>query len=358
MAESSLVGKISSRRVAETAAEATRDADLARARGGDNAAFTRLVAPLRRELHAHCYRMLGSVHDADDVLQDALLRAWRGLARFEGRSSLRTWLYTVATRACLDQVKSRGKRALPTDLAPASGHAVLDGNSPRTDIAWLGPYPDADLADGAVDPEARFEQREAVELAFVAALQHLTGNQRAALLLFEVLGFSAAEIATIMNTSTTSVNSALARARRIVTQKVPARSQQQTLRAMDDAHLRELVTRFASAFERRDPDALVALLTEDVTWSMPPLPHWYHGLAAIKDFAAQVPMTLCPSWRYRLISANGQPAVAFYVGSDASGQHVAWSITVLTLRGDHIAEITSFLGVDHFPPFGLPSSLP
>jgi len=197
-----------------------------------------------------------------------------------------------------------------------------------------------------------------VELAFVAALQHLTGNQRAALLLFEVLGFSAGEIATIMNTSTTSVNSALARARKIVAQKVPARSQQQTLRTLDDARLRELVTRFASAFERGDADALVALLTEDVTWSMPPLAHWYHGLAAVKDFAVQVPMTLCPSWRHRQISANGQPAVAFYVGNDASGQHVAWSITILTLRGDRISEITSFLGPDHFPPFRLPASLP
>jgi len=355
------VGKFSSGRLVDTAAEATRDgagdADLARARGGDDAAFTRLVAPLRRELHAHCYRMLGSVHDADDVLQDALLRAWRGLARFEGRSSLRTWLYTVATRTCLDQVKSRGKRALPMDLGPPSGHAVL-GDAPRTDVAWLGPYPDADLADGAADPAARFEQREAVELAFVAALQHLTGNQRAALLLFEVLGFSAAEIAAIMNTSTTSVNSALARARKIVAQKVPARSQQQTLRTMDDARMRELVTRFGSAFERRDARALVALLTEDVTWTMPPLPHWYHGLAAVTDFAVKLPMTRCPSWQYRLTSANGQPAVAFYVGNDASGRYVAWSITVLTLRGDHIVEITSFLGHDHFPPFGLPASLP
>ena len=323
----------------------------------DDAAFSRLVAPLQRELHAHCYRMLGSVHDADDALQDALLRAWRGLAHFEGRSSVRTWLYTVATRACLDQVRSRGKRALPMDLGPASGRAALD-NAPRTDVAWLGPYPDADLADGTADPQARLEQREAVELAFVAALQHLTGNQRAALLLFEVLGFSSAEIASIMNTSTTSVNSALARARKIVAQNVPARSQQQTLRTMDDARLRQLVARFASAFERGDAGALIALLTEDVTWTMPPLPHWYHGLVAVTDFALKVPMTSCWSWQHRLTSANGQPAVAFYLGSDASAKHVAWSITVLTLRCDHIAEITSFLGQEHFPPFGLPDSLP
>ncbi|MCU1646907.1 MAG: putative sigma factor, includes region 2 [Nocardia sp.] len=329
--------------------------DLASARDGDDAAFTRLVQPLRRELHAHCYRMLGSTHDADDALQDALLRAWRGLGRFEGRSSLRTWLYTVATRTCLDVVAAQGKRALPVDLGPSSDRAVL-GSAPLTDIAWLGPYPDAGLADSPACPHARYEQREAIELAFVAALQHLSGNQRAALLLFEVLGFTAAEIATMMDTSTTSVNSALARARKVVAERVPARIQQQTLRLIDDARVREIATRYATALERGDADGLVALLTEDVTWSMPPLPHWYHGIEAVTDFAIQVPMTRCPSWRHLVTSANGQPAVAFYIGDN--GTHVAWSITVLTLRGEHIAEITSFLGADHFVPFELPLSLP
>jgi RNA polymerase sigma-70 factor (ECF subfamily) len=351
------MGEVFSGQFAEAAADGAEQAELARARDGDDAAFTRLVAPLRRELHAHCYRMLGSVHDADDALQEALLRAWRGLARFEGRSSLRTWLYTVATRACLDLVATRGKRALPTDLGPSSERAVLD-QVPRTDVAWLGPYPDSGLTDGWQHPEARYEQREAVELAFVAALQHLPGNQRAALVLSDVLGYSAAEIATMMDTSTTSVNSALARARRIVAKKAPAHIQQQTLRTIDDARVRELVTRFATALERGDADALVALLTEDVTWSMPPLPHWYHGIAAVTDFAVQVPMTRCPSWRHRPTSANGQPAVAFYLGADASSPHDAWSITVLTLHGRYIAEITSFLGADHFRPFGLPTSLP
>ena len=345
------MGEISSGQVADT------EQDLALARGGDDAAFGRLVEPLRRELRAHCYRMLGSVHDADDALQDALLRAWRGLARFEGRGSLRTWLYTVATRTCLDAVAARGKRAMPVDLGPASPRAVLDGNVPRTEVAWLGPFPDAGLA-GAAGPEARYEQREAVELAFVAACQHLPGNQRAALLLFEVLGLSAAEIAAIMDTSTTSVNSALARARRVVAQRVPARTQQQTLRTVGDARVRELVTGFTAALEQGDPDALVALLTEDVTWSMPPLAHWYRGRDAVVDFAVQVPMTRCPSWRHLLTSANSQPAVAFYVGADAAGSHTAWSITVLSLRGGHIAEIASFLDADHFPPFGLPASLP
>ncbi|MCZ0996950.1 RNA polymerase subunit sigma-70 [Streptomyces mirabilis] len=216
---------------------------------GDDAAFTRLVAPLRRELHAHCYRMLGSTHDADDALQEALLRAWRGLDRFEGRSSLRAWLYTVATRTCLDAVDRRGRRAMPIDLGPASDHAVVDA-TPLTEVAWLGPYPDAGLPAG---PAARYEQREAVELAFVAAMQHLSGNQRAALLLFDVLGFSAAEIATMMDTSTTSVNSALARARRLLAERVPARSQQQTLRKLGDARVRETVTAFATALEAATP---------------------------------------------------------------------------------------------------------
>jgi RNA polymerase sigma-70 factor, ECF subfamily len=342
---------------ADTAARRPQDPDLARARDGDDGAFTRLVEPLRRELHAHCYCMLGSVHDADDALQDALLKAWRGLARFEGRSSLRSWLYTVATRTCLDIIASRGRRALPVDLGPSSDRAVI-GDAPLTDVAWLGPYPDAGLADGRFSPAARYEQREAVELAFVAALQHLPGNQRAALLLFEVLGFSAAEIASTMGTTTASVNSALQRARRIVAEKIPAHSQLQTLREIGDASLREIVTSYAAALERGDADALVALLTEDVTWSMPPLPHWYRGLEAVTDFAVQVPLTGCGSWRHLTTSANGQLAVAGYLREDGAGPYLAWSVNVLTLRGERIAEVTSFIGQDHFERFGLPVSLP
>src|ERR1017187_10686986 len=251
-----LVSEIPSR-TADPATESAGDRDQARARDGDDAAFTRLVKPLRRELHAHCYRMLASPHDADDALQDALLRAWRALPRYEGRSSLRSWLYTVATHTSLDVVASRGQRALPVDLGPSSDRAVLDGNAPLADVAWLGPYPDAGLADG---PAARYEQREAVELAFVAALQHLPGSQRAALLLFDVLGFSAAEIATMMETSTTSMNSALARARKVVKEKVPSPTQQRTLRKIDDARLREIVAGYAAALERGDADAAAAAL--------------------------------------------------------------------------------------------------
>ena len=330
--------------------------ELARARGGDDAAFTRLVEPLRRELHAHCYRMLGSAHDAEDALQEALLRAWRGMAGFEARSSLRSWLYTVVTNTCTDSIRRRGRRALPIDLGPSSERAVVDA-VPRTDIAWLGPYADTGLADAPARPDARYEQREAVELAFVAACQHLPGNQRAALLLFEVLGFSAAEIAQMMGTSTASVNSALQRARRIVADRVPAPTQQQTLREIEDARIREIVSGYSAALEDGDADALVALLTEDVTWSMPPLPHWYRGIDAVTDFAVRVPMTSCGSWRHLAIRANGQPGAGCYLRGDDDDTYRAWSINVLTLRGDRIAEITSFIGPEHFTLLGLPAVL-
>ncbi|WP_283135821.1 sigma-70 family RNA polymerase sigma factor [Rhizohabitans arisaemae] len=333
------------------------DPDLAKARDGDDAAFTRLVAPLQRELHAHCYRMLGSTHDADDALQDALLRAWRGLSRFEGRSSLRSWLYTVTTRTCLDVVEARGRRALPVDLGPSSTHAVV-GDTPLTEVPWLGPYPDAGLGGVSAGPDARYEQREGVELAFVAALQHLPGNQRAALLLFEVLGFSAAEIAAMMETSPASVNSALARARRVVAERVPARTQQQTLRKIGDVRLREIVGGFSAALERGDTQALVALFTEDVTWSMPPMPHWYRGIEAVTDFAVRVPLTGCGSWRHLPTGVNGQPAVACYLWNDEAAAHLAWSITVLTLREERICEVTSFIGAGHFVPLELPVALP
>ncbi|SCG75367.1 RNA polymerase, sigma subunit, ECF family [Micromonospora coxensis] len=339
------------------AADDAAEPGLARARDGDARAFTELVAPLRRELHAHCYRMLGSTHDADDALQEALLRAWRGLPRFEGRSSLRSWLYTVSTRTCLDLLAGRNRRALPVDLSPASDRAVRD-DAPATDVAWLGPYPDAGLPDSPAAPHARYEQREAVELAFVAALQHLPGNQRAALLLFEVLGFSAAEIATMMATSVTSVNSALARARRVVADRVPAPSQHRTLRRLDDARLRRLVDGYATALENGDAEALVALLTEDVTWSMPPMPHWYRGLDAVVDFAREVPLTRCGQWRHLPTSANGQPALACYLRRGTDGPFLAWSVNVLTVRDDRISEVTSFVGPDHVIAFGLPASLP
>ncbi|GAA3283176.1 sigma-70 family RNA polymerase sigma factor [Dactylosporangium vinaceum] len=319
--------------------------DLDRARKGDDDAFARLVAPLRGQLHAHCYRMLGSVHDADDALQDALVRAWLGLGGYQSRGSLRAWLFTVATRTCLDLIAARGRRALPIDLGPASDAAAI-AEQPRNDVAWLEPYPDV-----------VYERRETVELAFVAALQHLPGNQRAALLLFEVLGFTAAEIAEIMATTAGSVNSALARARRTLAEKVPPAAQQPTLRRIGDERIREIVAAYATALEHGDAAALVALLTEDVTWSMPPLPSWYHGLPAVTDFAVRLPLSTCGSWRHLATFANAQPAIACYRRPEPEGPHTAWSLNVLTLRADRIAEITSFLDPALFARFDLPMRL-
>ncbi|WP_030434628.1 sigma-70 family RNA polymerase sigma factor [Actinoplanes subtropicus] len=319
--------------------------DLDRARNGDERAFARLIEPLRRELHAHCYRMLGSVHDADDALQLTWTRAWRGLARFEGRSPVRTWLYTTATRVCLDLAETRGRRAVPVDLGPASAHPILD-SQPRADVAWLTPY--------ASGPHDRVERAETITLAFVAALQHLAPNQRAALLLFEVLDFSAAEIAGIMRTSATSVNSALARARRVLAERVPASPPQ----GGTDPAVRRLASRFAAALEAGDLDTFVSLLTRDVTWTMPPLPHWYAGAEAVARFAHEMPMTRCPSWQWRPVTANGQPAIAFYLGADPGSSHEAWSITVLEVRDGLVGAISSFLDPDLFPAFELPLALP
>ena len=206
---------------------------LAAARAGDEGAFARLIEPHRGELRAHCYRMLGSLHDAEDALQDTLLRAWRGLARFEGRSSLRNWLYRIATNACLNLSARKPKRVLPLDHVPAAELHEVPGR-PLAESVWIEPFPDGDLREGFASPEARYELRESVELAFVAALQHLSPRNRAALILAEVLGFSAAEIADELETTVASVNSALQRARKAVAERIPAESQQSTLRSLGD----------------------------------------------------------------------------------------------------------------------------
>src|SRR5437764_1749898 len=226
---------------------------LASAREGSEGAYQRLIEPHRSELHAHCYRMLGSVHDAEDALQEALVRAWRGLPKFEGRSSLRSWLYRIATNTCLTAIERRPKRVLPIDYGPATDPHVAPGE-PIVESVWLEPYPDETLGleDGFAAPEARYEQREAVELAFIAALQHLPANQRAVLILREVLGFSAQETAETLDTSTASVNSALQRARAAVDDRLPEQSQQATLRAIGDERLAEIVDRYVDAWERCD----------------------------------------------------------------------------------------------------------
>lgn len=317
----------------------------------DEDAYQRLVEPLRGQLYAHCYRMLGSTHDAED----ALLRAWRGLSRFKGESSLRSWLYTIATNACLDAIGRRARRALPMDLGPSSEHAMVD-DQPRTEIAWLEPLPDGALHGVGDVPAARYDTKESVELAFIAALQHLPGNQRAALLLVEVLGFSAREVAETLATTTASVNSALQRARKVVDERLPGQSQQQTLRTLGDVQLRQVVTRYASALQRGDADALVDLLTHDASWSMPPLASWYQGRAALVDFLTRMPMTF--GWRHLPTGANGQAALGCYRWDAAAGHFHGFAVDVLTFRDDRIAAVTAFLDPDLFAQLGLPASLP
>jgi RNA polymerase sigma-70 factor (ECF subfamily) len=356
---------------------------LAAARGGDEDAYSRLVEPRRAELHAHCYRMLGSVHDAEDALQDALLRAWRGLPRFEGRSSLRSWLYRIATNTCLDVISKRPKRVLPIDYGPPTD--PHDGpKAPLAESVWVEPYPDETLGleDGYAAPEARYEQREAVELAFIAALQHLPANQRAALILREVLGFSAREVAETLETTTASVNSALQRARKAVDERLPEQSQQATLRAIGDEGVREVVESYVDAWDRGDIDAVVAMLTEDASFAMPPAPSWHQGRAALTAFLGVGPLSGDWRWRHIFVHASGQPALAFYSWDEAEGTYLPFALNVLTIRGRLISDVTAFIArstesrdpeayrrwpeepivpekfVDFFGRFGLPDQLP
>jgi RNA polymerase sigma-70 factor, ECF subfamily len=334
-----------------------REAELIElARGGDEHAYGELVGPHRPTLHAHCYRMLGSLEDADDALQEALLRAWRGLGRFEGRSSIRTWLYRIATNSCLRLLKRRPRRMLSPDHAPPAAPHTPPG-APLSESVWLEPYPDAPfgLADDTAAPAARYEQRESVELAFVAALQHLPPRQRAVLLLREVLDFSAREVAELLVTTVPSVNSALQRARQSTSERVPEQSQQATLRGLGDERCRELVTRYMDAIERADVGALVGLLTDDPVWAMPPMTTWYRGREAVMAFLEESPGTV--RWRHLPARASGQLAVGCYVWDAERGDYEAAVLDVLTLRGDRIAEVTGFIAPRLFARFGLPDRI-
>ena len=331
---------------------------LEAARAGDEDAFARLVEPHRRALHAHCYRMLGSVTDAEDALQDALLSAWRALAKFEGRSSLRSWLYTIATNACLRAIERRPKRVLPIDYAPsADPHDGLA--EPLVESVWVEPYPDERLGleDGLAGPDARYEQRESVELAFIAALQHLPARQRAVLILRDVLGFSARETAATLETSPPAVDSALQRAHKAVDERLPERSQQAMLRSLDDRGLREIVDRYVDAFERNDVDAVVEMLATDGAFTMPPVPTWYRGREAVSTFLSGHVLASDKRWRLVPVRANGQLAFGNYRWDEAREIFDPRSISVFTLGREGIAEITTFLGPEALPSFGLPDQI-
>jgi RNA polymerase sigma-70 factor, ECF subfamily len=333
--------------------------------------FGELAATFQAELRAHCYRMLGSVQDAEDALQEALVRAWKGIDRFEGRGSVRSWLYSIATNAALDIARHRSRRELAVDMgSPAGPGTGLD--APLTDLPWLEPYPDRWLTvSSQPSPEARYEQRESIELAFAAAMQHLPPLQRAVLVLRDVAGFSAAETAGLLGTSVASVTSALQRARAAAATRLPPMSQQSAVRMLGDRHTEDLVHRYADAMERGDIEMLVGMLTQDVTWSMPPLPTWYRGLESVRDFLVRYPLT--DRWKHRPARASGQLAVGCYVYDEDEGRFIPGAIDVLTLDADKpgkIAAVTGFLtadilgresagdwvsGADMFGRFGLPA---
>jgi len=313
------------------------------ARAGDEGAFARLIALYNSELHAHCYRMLGSLHDADDAMQEVMLRAWRSLGRFEGRSSVRSWLYTIGTNTCLNLIARRPKRVLPIDYGPNTD--PNDGlGEPIIETIWAEPYPDDQLGveDGLFAPEARYEQRESVELAFIAALQHLAPNQRAVLILRDVLGFSAKETADALETTVASANSALQRARETIERKLPAQSQQATLRTIGDEKLAQIVEAYMEAMEGGDVDRVVGLLAEDAAWSMPPLATWFRG-DDIPGFLANGPLSGAWKWKRMAATANGQPAVAGYIWDDAAQAYLPFALDVITFEGDRIKEVTAFI---------------
>ena len=317
---------------------------LTAARGGDEGAFGRLIDLYRSELQAHCYRMLGSVHDAEDALQDTMLRAWRAIARFEGRSSLRSWLYTIATNSSLNMIAKRPKRVLPIDYGPRTDPHDGPGE-PVVESVWIEPYPDErlEVGDGLAGPEARYEMRESIELAFVAALQHLPANQRAVLILREVLGFSAKETADALDTSVASVNSALQRARKSVDERTPEQTQQATLRALGDERLSQIIDGYVDAWLRDDVDAVAAMLTEDAAFAMPPLRSWFGGREEIRTFLGGWPLSGLWRWRVVRAHANGQPALGFYTWDEEAGYYLPFALNVLTLRGEQISDVTAFV---------------
>ena len=331
---------------------------LSAARGGDEGAFGQLVASHRRALHAHCYRMLGSVQDAEDALQETLFNAWRALPRFEGRCSLTSWLYRIATNACLKALERRPRRVLPIDYGPAADpHNPLA--PPLVESVWLDPYPGTgiELEDQLASPAARYEQRESVELAFVAALQHIPAKQRAVLILRDVLGFAAKEVAQTLQMTPAAVDTALQRAHTTVDERLPTRSQQATLQTLGDERLREIVDRFVDAWEHADVDSVVAMLAHDATIAMPPQPTWYRGRDAVATFLRTVALAAGNRWRLLPVTASGQLAFGEYRWSETTERFVGRAVMVLTLADALVADITAFGRPELFAHFGLPEQL-
>jgi RNA polymerase sigma-70 factor (TIGR02960 family) len=329
------------------------EATLTRARAGDEQAFRALTEPYRRELQVHCYRILGSVQDAEDLLQETLLAAWTGLEKFEGRSSLRAWLYRIATNRCLNALRDSRRR-------PPDARRDLPQPTRMTEHLWLEPYPDALLegvADVAPGPDARYEAKESIALAFVTGLQHLPPRQRAVLVLRDVLGFSAAEVGEMLDSSEASVNSGLQRARASLDARLPVSRDRAPLPS--STRERELLGRFVEAFENSDGEGLVALLTDDALLTMPPQPLEYQGHRAIADFLTDRFATHAGR-RVWLVPtrANAQPAFGHYIEDAHAPIGRFFGVLVLTLDGDRITGLTRFGDSAILPHFGLPRTLP
>jgi len=340
-----------------TAEQNDESALLRLARSGDSRAFDELAEVYRSELRAHCYRMLGSIHDAEDALQDAMLRAWKGLSGFAGRGTVRAWLYSIATNTALDLARHRSRRELPVGFGPAAAPgAAFDPAA--TAVPWLEPYPDRWIApatpgSSGPTPETAYEQRESIELAFLIALQHLPPLQRAVLLLREVVGFSTAEISRQLDTSPQSVNSALQRARASMRDHKPEISQRATLAGLGKERTLAIAQRYADAMENGDVDTLISMLTAEASWSMPPFPTWFHGREGLRAFLADVAMR--ESWRHRTTWANGQLAIAGYLFDAEAGVFAPWVIDVLTFEGEKISAVTAFLSAEAADPPRNPS---
>jgi RNA polymerase sigma-70 factor, ECF subfamily len=323
--------------------------------------FERQAGPYRREIKLHCYRMMGSLHEAEDLVQETYLRAWRHFDSFQEGTSIRAWLYRIATNACLNALASRksAKRWLPDRYGPAT--LQMPDGKPATEVEWLDPYPDADLtgiADSAPGPEMRYAAGESVKLAFVAAIQHLPPRQRAAILLCDVLGWAAGEAAALIGGSTASINSALQRARETLAEQHPEAGPHAAAAA--DQERRELLDRYLQAWEGLDVEKFAALLKEDATYTMPPLPQWYAGRHAIRTFFEWA-WTLYDGFKMVPTLANRQPAFAAYSRSSPQAPWTAHSIHVLTLAEDAIASLTLFAKPEAprlFTAFGLPLVLP
>jgi len=310
--------------------------------------FLRLADPYRREIFAHCYRMLGSTHDAEDLVQETYLRAWRGYGNFEGRSSLRTWLYGIATNACLTALKVRERRPMPTGLGTSSSDPKDDLVS-RPEVAWLEPAPDAMTGADASDPATIVTARETIRLALIAALQHLPARQRVVLILRDVLAWRAAEVAELLELSTAAVNSILQRARAQLDKIAPDREK---VTEPDSREARELLDRYVSAFEAKDVPALVELFDTDIVWEMPPYASWYAGAEPVGRHLAN----RCPGgpgdFRLVAIEANGQPGFALYLRDASSGKFLPFTLQVLTITGGKITHVANFMGPAMFRSFG------